>query len=118
MRVGFVGVQTRRLLLKYKRTLQDGEGPLFRNRGGHRMGDQGMRMVVERAGWRAGVQASMHDLRRSFATMALRGGMQLPYLQSLMGHSALSTTLTYIRYVEDDLRQAHEQYGPVDRFLR
>jgi len=39
-------------------------------------------------------------------------------VQWLLGDTSLEMTRRYLSVIEDDLRQAHEQHEPVDRFLR
>jgi integrase/recombinase XerD len=46
---------------------------------------------------RAGVaDAELHSFRRTYATMLLRGGMDLRTVQMLMGHSDLESTMRYL----------------------
>ncbi len=39
------------------------------------------------------------------------------HLQGLLGHSTLEMTRRYTQLVEDDLKEAHERFGPVDSWL-
>lgn len=45
---------------------------------------------------------TLHRLRRTFATNALRGGVDLRTVQHLMGHADLSSTLRYLRPASGD----------------
>lgn len=53
---------------------------------------------VRRAGQRSGIPKviTCHTLRHSFATHALRAGMDARTVQSLMGHKSLRTTMIYL----------------------
>jgi site-specific recombinase XerD len=55
-----------------------------------------------------------HTFRRTFALWSLRNGMSIYHLQKLMGHSDLTTLLKYLGLTKEDLKDAHEQYGPAD----
>jgi site-specific recombinase XerD len=107
-----VGVKTRRVLLKYRRTVpHDLRDPVFHLKA------SGLRMALKRIGERAGIKLNAHILRRTFATLSLRAGINPLHLQALMGHSSLEMTRRYIKLVDDDLLKAHKQHGPVDRFI-
>lgn len=108
-----VGIKTRRTLLKYRRTVPHDVGdPVFRLKG------SGLRMALKRIGERAGIKLNAHILRRTFATLSLRAGINPLHLQALMGHSSLEMTRRYIQMVDDDLMQAHKEHGPIDHFLK
>lgn len=47
----------------------------------------------------------------------LRAGMDVYSLQRLMGHSDLSVLRRYLAQTEDDLREAHQKAGVVDRWI-
>jgi len=113
-----VGVRTRRALLKYRRTVpHEPEDPLWVGQTGA-LGREGIRHVLRRLSRNTGIRVSCHDFRRFFATASLRAGMNPIHVQSLLGHTSLEMTRRYLSVIEDDLRQAHEQHGPVDKFLR
>jgi len=69
----------------------------------------GMRYVfvmnLERAGLKG--KYSPHSLRHTFATLLVNEGMDIMYLQRLMGHDSLQSTL---RYAVVDEKEAHEEY--------
>ena len=43
------------------------------------------------------IELTPHTLRRCFATYNALGGMPLPVLQKVLGHSKISTTALYIK---------------------
>jgi len=74
-----------------------------------------LRSMVQRRARAAGVRApGLHDFRRAFALLALRGGVDLVSLQRLMGHSGLDVLRRYLAQTEADLRAAHAKGAPVD----
>jgi site-specific recombinase XerD len=114
-----IGTHTRRVLLAYRRTVpNDTNSPLFQTVDNHRLRYHGLRSALRRVGKRAGIKIGAHMLRRSFATLSLRAGINPIHLQALMGHSSLEMTRRYIQMIDDDLIDAHREYGPVDKFLR
>ena len=115
-RATVTGVKTRRALLKYRRTISHEEdSPLFQTRDGKRFKPGGMRSCLNRIGDRAGMRVNAHALRRTFATLSLRGGMDIAALSRLMGHSEISTTMLYIELLDHDLIVAHSKASPVDK---
>lgn len=57
-------------------------------------------------------KVSPHVLRHSFATHLLQGGMNLRSLQTLLGHSDLSTTQVYTQMTPGHLKKALKRYHP------
>jgi integrase len=51
----------------------------------------------------------LHDLRHSFASVAVTGGMSLPVLGALLGHRETRTTQRYAHLANESLRQAASQ---------
>lgn len=113
-----VGVKTRRALLAYRRHVNHEDNrPLIQTKSGNRFTYSGLRSALLRIGKRANVQISPHALRRTFATLSLRAGMNLIQLQAIMGHSSLDMTRKYIQMLEEDIIEAHKEHGPIDTFI-
>ena len=53
----------------------------------------------------------IHDLRHSFASMAVAGGLSLPVIGALLGHTQPATTARYAHLADDPLRQAAKIAG-------
>jgi integrase/recombinase XerD len=113
-----VGIETRRAVLAYRRELNpQPRNPLFQTQDGKRFQVMGFRSVFDRLAKRSGVKVTPHALRRTFATLSLKAGMNPLHLQALMGHTTLEMTRRYITMVDDDLVVAHKEYGPIDNIL-
>jgi len=53
----------------------------------------------------------LHDLRHTFASVAVMNGMSLPIVGALLGHSKPQTTARYAHLAADPLREAAELIG-------
>jgi len=53
----------------------------------------------------------MHDLRHTFASVAAMGGMSLPMIGALLGHSQPQTTARYAHFAANPLLEAAEKIG-------
>ncbi len=53
----------------------------------------------------------IHDLRHSFASMAVAGGLSLPVIGALLGHTQPATTQRYAHLAADPLKQAANLTG-------
>lgn len=51
----------------------------------------------------------LHDLRHTFASIAAAGGLSLPIIGALLGHTQTSTTARYAHLADHPLRSASEQ---------
>jgi len=92
------------------RRLMDGKQPgdwLFPSRRGGRLSTRTVQQVFARAVKESGVQkeVSCHDLRHSFATHLLESGVDIRYIQELLGHARLETTRIYTHVANPARRQ-------------
>ena len=88
-------------------------GPVFCNRQGTPY--RSFRTAFERAVRKAGLEDfTFHDLRHTFASRLVMAGVDLPTVQSLMGHKDISMTLRYTHLSSDHKQRAVralEQFG-------
>jgi site-specific recombinase XerD len=115
-----VGAATRRALLTYKRSITfiNDKQPLFQTIHGNRILTSGLRQILTRIGEASDLHITPHSLRRTFATLSLRAGMNLIHLQGLMGHSTIEMTRQYIKLMDEDLVEAHHEHGPIDALIK
>ena len=59
-------------------------------------------LIMERAGCR---RVRFHDLRHTFATMAIEDGMDIKTLSAMLGHVSAKTTLDIYSHITDIMRQ-------------
>jgi site-specific recombinase XerD len=120
-RTVYIGVQTRKALLRYFAEMgkPSPTSPLFASQQtGKALTTSGLRQLLRRLGKRANVaHCHPHTFRRTFALWNLRAGMNIFVLQRLMGHEDLTVLRRYLALVEHDLQAAHTQAGTIDRFL-
>ena len=57
----------------------------------------------------------IHDLRHTFASLLVSGGMTLPMIGKLLGHTQVQTTQRYAHLLDDPLRAGLEQVGNMMR---
>jgi len=75
-----------------------GESDYFFGTGsGRHVSDQAVRAMLRRAGTQAGLRLHLtpHMIRHSVATLLLESGVDIRYIQHLLGHSSIATTQIY-----------------------
>jgi integrase/recombinase XerD len=90
------------------------DGLVFPGRRGRPYTRQMFWKLVRASALTAGIPGAVHPhrLRHSFATHLLAGGADLRSVQTLLGHSDISTTEVYTQVTRDLLRQAHFRAHP------
>ena len=82
----FIGVKTRRALLRYRRTIShEDKDPIFQTQTGTRFTPSEFRQVIRRISEKSGIPFSAHDLRRTFATLSLRAGLNVLHYTKFIG---------------------------------
>jgi site-specific recombinase XerD len=69
------------------------------------MTDQASADMVRASAAQVGVPVAAHNLRRTFAKLAMKGGARLEQIQLSLGHASITTTERYLG-VEQDLTDA------------
>jgi integrase/recombinase XerD len=83
------------------------EDLVFIPRGGGRYSKRTIQQVVKAASKKAGIKKNVtpHTLRHSFATHLLEAGVDIRYIQELLGHKNLTTTQIYTHIATKDIKR-------------
>jgi integrase/recombinase XerD len=95
-------------LQKYLKKRKHESNYIFPGEGGR--GSLSIRMaqkIVQKAAYKAGIKRRVfcHALRSSFATHLLEDGVDIRYIQELLGHASISTTEKYTRVSTEQLKK-------------
>jgi len=92
---------------------------LLFNRRGDPMSASAMRTRLVNAAKAAGLQRRVtpHMLRHSAATQLIESGVDIRYVQRLLGHASLSTTEIYTHVTDQALRRVIDEANVLDRCL-
>jgi integrase/recombinase XerD len=85
---------------------------LFIARGGRKLTRQRIWQMVGSASSASGRHASPHMLRHSCATHMVENGADLRTVQTILGHSDISTTQVYTHLALDRLRSVYQKHHP------
>lgn len=79
--------------------------------------ERSLQNVVKKAAAKAGIfkKVSPHTIRHCFATHLLDGGTDVRYIQELLGHANITTTLIYTHVTNQKLNTIE---SPLDKLLR
>ncbi|MDP6627597.1 MAG: tyrosine-type recombinase/integrase [Methanopyri archaeon] len=103
------------LLRDYVRAYQP-DAWLFPGRDGAHLTERSVQRAFKLSLQRAGIgkRASVHCLRHSFATHLLEDGVDLRYIQEILGHKSSRTTEIYTHVARSDILKIT---SPLDRFM-
>ena len=119
----FVSIEAAQWLQKYLDRRTDNLPPLFISVGSHhsassndgnfkRLTARSIQRIIQKYALLAGItkHVSPHTLRHSFATDLLMNGADIRSVQTLLGHSNISTTQIYTHITDPHLKSVHDKY--------
>jgi integrase/recombinase XerD len=101
-----------RSVLALKKSVLINSPFLFVARGTHKLTRQRVWQMVRAASSASGRNASPHMLRHSCATHMVENGADLRTVQTILGHSDISTTQVYTHLALDRLRTVYQKHHP------
>lgn len=92
----------------------EGENALFVNINGRRLTRQGFWKIVKYYKEQAHItkEITPHVLRHSFATHLLQNGADLKSIQTMLGHSDISSTQVYMQFQDDSIKNIYRKAHP------
>lgn len=97
-----------------KRLMGCGEKKLIVNNLGEPLSDRSLRRLIVEITKKAGIlkHVSTHTFRHSFATHLMNKGIDLRYIQALLGHEHITTTEVYTHVSREKLKEELEKHHP------
>jgi integrase/recombinase XerD len=94
--------------------------PLFLNRRGLRLTAQAFRLRLHRIAAERGIPGPItpHRLRHTAATLLIEEGVDIRFVQRLLGHASIATTEIYTKVVDSTLRAALDRADPLRHLQR
>lgn len=102
----------------YKKLFNDSNSPyFFKNRLHNRLSPQSVRFMVRKYSAEAGIKKTItpHSFRHTFATLLLEEGVDIKYIQRILGHSSILTTQIYTHVSNQKQKEILELQHPRNR---
>lgn len=92
---------------------------VFQSTYGGQIKPSNVALSLNRARHKANIKkrCTPYTLRHTFATYAVKAGIDVFTLQRIMGHSTIMTTRKYIQLETNDLKKKHDRLNPIDKFF-
>lgn len=114
IRLVFLSEAAKQAIKKYLDKRTDIEEALFvnLNKNPSRLTSRSIERIIKLCAAKAGISKKLtpHGLRHLFATDLLRGGADLRSVQTMLGHSSISTTQIYTHITNPQLKQIHQTF--------
>lgn len=93
---------------------------IFATNYGEAINEKTIQKSFKKYAQKAGIKkrVSPHVLRHNFAKMAALNGMDIFTLMRILGHSDISTTRKYVQINDEDVKQQHMQFSPLQRIVK
>lgn len=82
------------------------EPALFVNGQGRRLSKESLSRGIGRLAEAAGEKVTLHQFRHTCASQLLAEGTRVPYVQKLLGHRTIQTTMRYLHVADRELHRA------------
>lgn len=101
---------------QYKLQIEE-SGTFFVNRLGKRFSEQSIRNMIRKYSQQAGISIHItpHMFRHSVATYLLEEGVDIVYIQKILGHSSIKTTQIYLHVASKKQMEILREYHPRNR---
>ena len=117
---------TLRIIIRYHNELKalsedyvSPDSPLIQTDEHMRLKPFGLRSIMDRLSARSGVKITAHALRRTFARLSALNGLDTIWIQFLMGHENIQTTVDYIQQLDvSDAEKFYQEHAPMMNIKR
>ncbi|MEA1909496.1 MAG: site-specific tyrosine recombinase/integron integrase [Patescibacteria group bacterium] len=115
-RVVFLSTDAKELISKYLNKRIDNNESLFVSHHGptkhHELTPRTIQRIVQKYASKAGIakKVTPHILRHSFATDLLINGADIRSVQTMLGHSSITTTQIYTHLTDPHLKEVHKAF--------
>lgn len=120
-RITFFSNRAKKYLLEYieakKKVNKYDKNIVFTNKDGGRLTTRSLRRIIEHYGKISNINKELtpHVFRHTFATELLNNGVDIRYVQELLGHSTIATTQFYTHISKKVLRDVYLKTHPFSK---